>query len=188
MIQEAIVTTVNHLGVAHIAPMGVHVVDSRIVILPFHPSTTLNNLLESKAAVINYCDDVRVFASCLTGRTDWDLKPAEKINGKVLANTLAHVEVELIKVEEDEIRPKLFCKTVHSVNHAPFRGFNRAQYSVLEAAILISRLKMLPMEKIEAEINYLRIGLEKTAGEHEREAWGWLMAVVEKYKHEVKNA
>jgi len=104
----------------------------------------------------------------------------------VLACTLAHTEVELVRIEDDELRPKLFCKAVHTVNHAPFMGFNRAQYAVLEAAILISRLKMLPLEKIETEIEYLRIGLEKTAGDKEREAWGWLMAVIEEYKAEVK--
>lgn len=188
MIQETIVTTINKQGLVHIAPMGIHIVNDEFIILPFRPSTTLNNLLETKTAVINYCNDVRVFAGCLTGRRDWPLTAAEKITGKVLANTLAHSEVELIRLEEDETRPKLFCKTVHTVNHAPFTGFNRAQYAVLEAAILISRLKMLPLEKIEAEINYLRIGLEKTAGEQELEAWGWLMAVIEDYKNEVKNA
>jgi hypothetical protein len=187
MIQETIVTTINQQGIVHIAPMGIHVENNEFIILPFKPSTTLNNLLETETAVINYCTDVRVFAGCLTGRRNWAVKPAEKINGQVLANALAHTEVELIRVEEDDLRPKLFCKTVHSVNHAPFTGFNRAQYAVLEAAILISRLKMLPLEKIEAEINYLCIGLEKTAGEQELEAWGWLMAVIDDYKAEVKN-
>ncbi len=184
MIQETIVTTQNSSGVAHIAPMGVHLssdTPEEFIILPFRPSTTLNNLLDSKTAVINYCDDVRVFAGCLTGRRDWPLKPAEKINGQVLACALAHTEVELVRVEDDETRPKLFCKAVHTVNHAPFRGFNRAQYSVLEAAILISRLNMLPLEKIQSEIDYLRIGLEKTAGDRELEAWGWLMDVIEKH-------
>jgi hypothetical protein len=167
--------------------MGVHLLNEELIILPFRPSTTLNNLLETKTAVLNYCDDVRVFAGCLTGRRDWDLKPAEKITGKVLANALAHTEIELTRFEEDAMRPKLFFKAVHSVNHAPFSGFNRAQFAVLEAAILISRLSMLPLEKIETEINYLRIGLEKTAGAREWEAWGWLMAVIDDYKR-VKNA
>ncbi len=184
MIQETIVITQNSSGVAHIAPMGVHIspeAQDEFIILPFRPSTTLNNLLESKTAVINYCDDVRVFAGCLTGRRDWPLKPAEKINGRVLNCALAHTEVELVRVEDDETRPKLFCKAVHTANHAPFRGFNRAQYSVLEAAILISRLNMIPLEKIQAEIDYLRIGLEKTAGDRELEAWGWLMTVIENH-------
>ncbi|MFZ2312176.1 MAG: DUF447 domain-containing protein [Methylobacter sp.] len=187
MIQETIVITQNSSGMAHIAPMGIHIAsdaqtaEAEFIILPFRPSTTLNNLLENKTAVINYCDDVRVFAGCLTGRRDWPLKPAEKINGQVLVCALAHTEVELVRVEDDETRPKLFCKAVHTANHAPFRGFNRAQHSVLEAAILISRLERIPLEKIQAEIDYLRIGLEKTAGDRELEAWGWLMAVIENH-------
>jgi len=182
MIQETIVSTRNHLGVAHIAPMGIHINGDEFIILPFRPSTTLNNLLDSKTAVINYCDDVRVFAGCLTGRRDWPLLAAEKIDGFVLQCALAHTEVELVRFEDDETRPKFFCKAVHTVNHAPFRGFNRAQYAVLEAAILISRLNMIPLERIESEIQYLQSGFEKTAGDREREAWGWLMAVIEEFK------
>lgn len=188
MIQETIVTTVNQQGVAHIAPMGIHVLEDEVIILPFKPSTTLANIIETRSAVINYCDDVRVFAGCLTGRREWTLQAAEKIKGKVLQNTLAHSEIELVRIEEDEIRPKLCCKIVHQINHAPFLGFNRAQYSVLEAAILCSRLKMLSIEKIDREIDYLRIGLEKTASQRELEAWSWLMELIEKHKQEVKSA
>jgi len=187
MIQETIVTTQNSAGITHIAPMGIHIVGDDIIVLPFRPSTTLNNLLETRVAVLNYCDDVRVFAGCLTGRKVWPLMPAELIKGQVLECALAHVELELLRVEEDPTRPKLFCKVVHTVNHAPFRGFNRAQYSVLEAAILISRLEWLPIEKIVAEIDYLRIGLEKTAGERELEAWDWLMTVIDEFKARAKS-
>jgi uncharacterized protein len=182
MIHELIVSTQNSAGVLHLAPMGIHRHGDELIILPFRPSTTLNNLLETKVAVLNYCDDVRVFAGCLTGRRDWATRPAEKIAGAVLDYALAHSEVELVRIEDDETRPKLFCRVLHSVNHAPFQGFNRAQFAVLEAAILISRLNMLPLEKIEAELDYLRIGLEKTAGDKEREAWAWLMAVVDAHK------
>ncbi len=184
MIQEIIVTTQNSMGTTHIAPMGVHIIDNDIIILPFRPSTTLDNLLTTKTAAINYCDDVRVFAGCLTGRRDWPMKPAEKIIGSVLSCALAHTEVELTRIEQDPIRPKLFCKAVHTVNHSPFQGFNRAQYSVLEAAILVSRLGRLSPEKIEAELSYLRIGLEKTAGDRELEAWSWLMVLIENHKSE----
>jgi hypothetical protein len=178
MIQELIVTTQNAAGVPHLAPMGVHVYGDEIHILPFRPSTTLANLLEAKTAVLNYCDDVRIFAGCLTGRRDW------RLNGLILDSALAHSEVELVRVEDDETRPKLICKIVNTVNHAPFVGFNRAQYSVLEAAILVSRLKMLPLKKIESEIAFLKIGLDKTAGERELEAWSWLMEAIETFKKE----
>lgn len=182
MIQETIVTTMDASGAAHIAPMGIHVEDDYFVILPFIPSATLNNVLQSGSAIINYCDDVRIFAGCLTGHRDWPVKQAEKIDGFYLADTLAHAEVKLERVENDQVRPKLFCKAVHTVNHKPFQGFNRAQYSVLEAAILLSRLNRLPLSRIEAELAYLRIGLEKCAGPREREAWGWLMQAIDQHK------
>jgi len=187
MIQETIVTSLNPHGEVHIAPMGIHVEADYFIILPFKPSKTLDNILNTQTAVINYCDDVRIFAGCLTGRRDWTVIAAEKIVGKVLANTLAHCEVELLRIDDDPVRPKLVCKAVHRVNHRAFTGFNRAQYSVLEAAILCSRLKKLPLKKIQTELDYLRIGLEKTAGERELEAWSWLMEIVTKHQQEVEN-
>ena len=187
MILETIVTTQNSEGIIHIAPMGIHVDGENFIILPFKPSKTLNNFLVTKVGVINYCDDVRVFAGCLTGRKDWPLKPAQNIAGKVLECALAHVEVEIERIEEDELRPKLFCKTLLTVNHKPFKGLNRAQFAVLEASILISRLDILPPEKIESEIAYLKIGLEKTAGDRELEAWSWIMEVLEKHKVKAKS-
>ncbi len=60
-------------------------------------------------------------------------------------------------------------------SHRPWQGFNRAQGAVLECAVLVSRLNMLPPEKIEAELAYLEIAIAKTAGPREAEAWGWLM-------------
>ena len=69
-------------------------------------------------------------------------------------------------------------KNAHEVTPPPFRGFNRAQSAVIEAAVLTSRLSMLPVEKIQQEIGYLTIAIEKTAGEREIEAWGWLMAKI----------
>jgi len=188
MIQEVLVTTQNADGIVHIAPMGVHLIDDQFIILPFRPSTTLDNILQSKTAVINYCDDVRIFAGCLTGRRDWPLSTTEKVQGHYLSSALAHKECELLRIEDDETRPKLYCRAVHSVNHAPFQGFNRAQFAVLEAAILVSRLKMLPLEKIQSEIDYLSIGLTKTAGEKELEAWNWLMAIVDQHKQELTQA
>jgi len=182
MILETIVTTQDSAGQPHIAPMGIHTAGDDLVILPFRPSATLDNLAATRAAVINYCDDVRVFAGCLTGRRDWPLKPAERIAGHVLASALAHSEVEVVRIEEDPVRPKFFCRPLHQVNHAPFKGFNRAQYAVLEAAILVSRLSMLPIERIDREIDYLRIGVEKTAGPREQEAWGWLIAHIDAFR------
>ncbi|BBL69533.1 DUF447 domain-containing protein [Methylogaea oryzae] len=182
MILETLVTTVSPQGVPHIAPMGVHVEGDGLIILPFKPSTTLDNLLATRQAVINRCDDVRIFAGCLTGRRDWPLVAADRVQAPRLADCLSHAEVQLARVEDDELRPKLYCRTVHEASHKPFQGYNRAQFAVLEAAILVSRLHMLPLAKIEGELHYLKTALEKTAGEREQEAWQWLMDAVNEFK------
>ena len=182
MIREVILTSQSVQGHVHLAPMGIHIEDDEMLLMPFRPSTTLDNVLATGAAVMNYCDDVRLFAGCLTGRRDWPLLAADKIVGYRLAGALSHAELELFRYEDDSVRPKLYCRVVHEVTHAPFHGFNRAQFAVLEAAILVSRLHMLPPEKLESELAYLRIGLDKTAGPRERDAWDWLMERIDAYR------
>ena len=44
-------------------------------------------------------------------------------------------------------RPVLRMARVHEVEHAPFLGLNRAQAAVIEGAVLVSRLHMLPPEQ-----------------------------------------
>ena len=175
MIIESIITTLARDGGPHIAPMGVTWRDGQPTLAPFRPSTTLDNLVDSGAAIINHTDDVRIFAGCLTGRRDWPLRPAEHVAGYILADALAHQELAVQRVEEDAARPRFLCRVVHEAAHRPFRGFNRAQAAVIEAAILVSRLRLLPRDKIERELAYLEIAVGKTAGDREREAWDWLM-------------
>jgi uncharacterized protein len=174
MIIESIITTIGADGAAHVAPMGVIWDEGRPILAPFRPSTTLDNLLHGGCAVINHTDDVRVFAGCLTGRRDWPVRPAERIAGCVLVNALTHQELGVEEIEDDPLRPRFRCRVVHEAAHGAFHGFNRAQAAVIEAAILVSRLHMLPREKIEREIGYLEIAVAKTAGPREREAWTWL--------------
>ena len=181
-IWEVIVTTLSPAGAVHIAPMGIREDEEQILLQPFRPSTTLENMLATGCAVVNYSDDVRVFAGCLTGRRNWATAPASTVRGRRLEDALAHREVTVGRVEDDDVRPRLWCTSLAFESHAPFRGFNRAQAAVLEAAILVSRLHLLPREKVDAELKYLEIGLSKTAGPAELEAWTWLMERVEAYR------
>lgn len=174
-IVETIVTTINAEGVPHMAPLGLIADGERWIIAPFKPSRSLDNLRAVPFAVASHTDDVRVFAGCLTGRKDWPVWPADKVKGVVLDGAVSHWELAVEDVSEDEVRPRFACRLVHAGNHRPWEGFNRAQAAVLECAVLVSRLKMLPAEKVEAELAYLEIAISKTAGAREQEAWGWLM-------------
>lgn len=184
MIRETIVTTLGAGGAPYLAPMGVRNEDGLYLIAPFRPSRTLDNLLRSGQAVINYTDDVRVFAGFHTGRRDWPTVPTETVRGVRLAQALAHVEIEVARWEDDEKRPRIYCEELLCETHAAFRGFNRAQAAVIEAGILVSRLRRLPAEKIDREMDYLRIAVDKTAGPREREAWQWLEERVAGYRRD----
>jgi hypothetical protein len=112
------------------------------------------------------------------------VRPAQVICGVVLEGALSHQEIEVSSVEEDPARPRFRCRIVRQAAHVAFRGFNRAQAAVIEGAILISRLELLPLEKIEREMANLAIAVEKTAGPIEQEAWGWLQARLDAFRRE----
>jgi hypothetical protein len=173
-IYETVITTVVPDGRVHIAPMGVRYAGEQVVLMPFKPSTTLANVLATRHAVLNVVTDTRVFAGCVTGRRNWPTVAAECIAGQRLACALSHLELELVEHVDDAQRPVLRLARVHAATHAPFIGLNRAQAAVVEGAVLVSRLHMLPMEKIESEMKYLQIAIDKTATAAEHEAWGWL--------------
>ena len=179
MIFETIIITVNAAHEPHITPFGVLFEGEQVIISPYKPSTTLNNILATQFAVMNMTDDVRVFAGALTGNTNWSLLPINNHAGIYsayrLADCLAHTVLQLIEVRDDETRPQLVMQTICSKNHQSFQGFNRAQAAVVELSILVSRLHILPKEKVMTEKAYLQIAIDKTAGERELEAWAWLV-------------
>jgi len=182
-IVETIVTTRNPAGEVHVAPLGlIQDEGGGWIIAPFKPSRTLDNLQENGFAVANHVDDVRVFAGCVTGRRGWPLKRAEKGDGAVLTDAVTHWELKVSRFEDDAQRPRFYCRPIFERRHKGWNGFNRAQAAVLEAAVLVTRLHMLPREKIESELAYLQIAIDKTAGERELEAWGWLMERVNAWR------
>jgi len=175
-IRESILVSLGPDGRPHLAPLGLHERGEELVIAPFRPSATLANLERTPFATACYTADVRVFAGCVTGRRrEWPLLPAERISGFRLADCLAHEELEVIAVEPDDLRPRFRCRILHGRTHAPFTGFNRARFAVIEAAILLSRRHLLPEAEIEEGLARLAVLVDKTAGDAEREAWAWLV-------------
>lgn len=186
MIYETVVTTVSPQGVPHVAPMGIRYLPpaqgGQVVLMPFRPSTTLDNLLATGHAVLNLVTDVRVFAGCVCGQKQWPTVALDPFPGVRLQAALRHVELELATQDHtDPQRPRLGLTPLRAVDHGPFLGLNRAQAAVVEGAVLVSRLHLLPSDKIEREMAYLQIAIDKTAGPVEHEAWGWLREAVARY-------
>jgi uncharacterized protein len=183
LIYETVVTSCDAQGRVHVAPMGVRYPDpTQVLLMPFKPSTTLDNITRSGSAVLNWVTDVRVFAGCVTGRRDWPTVAVEPIRAGASAMRLVcadgHAALELERSVDDAQRPVLHMRRGPARVHTPFVGFNRAQAAVVEAAVLVSRLSMLPDDKIDREFEYLRIAIDKTAGPVEQEAWQWVCEAV----------
>ncbi|WP_051378378.1 DUF447 domain-containing protein [Derxia gummosa] len=181
-IYETVITTVDADGLPHVAPMGARFEGDEVLIAPFRPSITLDNILATRVAVLNVVTDVRVFAGCVTGRKTWPTLPAEEVAGVRLEAAISHVELGLADIHGDESRPLLALRRVFEATHADFVGYNRAQAAVIEGAVLVSRLHLLPSEKIDAELAYLQIAIDRTAGPNEIEAWQWLLDAVAAFR------
>lgn len=173
-ILETVVATTNRDGSHHIAPYGLIQDGMEWILAPFRPSPAIENLERVPYAVASSPCDLRVIAGAVTGRRQWLTEPAEKVPGVRLLDAFGHLELEVVAVKDDITRPRFHCRVIHAASHRSFIGYNRAQAAIIEAAILVTRLHMLPKEKVEAEMTYLAIAVSKTAGMAEAEAWEWL--------------
>ncbi len=183
MIRETVVTTLSPDGVPHVAPMGAPPTEEGWLLQPFRPSTTLDNFLATRCGVVNFTDDARIFAGCVTRRLPtWPTVATSAIPSVRLQAALSHHEVRVARIDGSDERPKLHCVVVAEKTHRAFLGLNRAIAAVLEGAVLVSRLNMLPPEKIDAEFAYLQIAIDKTAGPSELEAWQWLLDAIRDHR------
>tara|TARA_B100001057_G_scaffold196491_1_gene197174 strand:+ start:1262 stop:1834 length:573 start_codon:yes stop_codon:yes gene_type:complete len=186
MIHEVIITTRDMNNKIHIAPMGIKLFNENsekfAQISPFKPSQTLDNILETKIVTINFIDDVKVFAGIVTGeKNNWELRSLKDTYVPHLEHTNTHMNAVVAQDYDDPVRPKIKCKIINEKVHRPFLGFNRAQFSVIELAVLSTRLGIIDDNKVKEELKYLKIGIDKTAGDNEKEAWNWIENKVKKY-------
>ena len=185
MILEGIVTTLGRDGEVNVAPMG-PIVDesmSKLMLRPFQTSQTFANLKERPVGVLHVVDDVLLIARAAIGALTEtpETFAAETIDGVVLRSACRWYEFEVASIDDSSDRAELNAVVVHSGRLRDFFGFNRAKHAVLEAAVLATRVHMLPREEIESQFAALRVPVEKTAGPAEREAFALLVEHVEAY-------
>jgi uncharacterized protein len=171
LIHECVVTTLTTEGRPHVAPLGLIEEAGYWIAAPFRPSATLFNLEHNGKLTASFTDDARIFAGLVTGTRNFPLTDIQGWPAPRLSAALAHAALEVERVEADAVRPHFYCRVKHTESHRSFLGMNRARAAVLEAAILATRLDRLSRDKVDNEIAYLRIAIDKTAGEAEREAW-----------------
>lgn len=174
MIIESILTTMDARGAVNFAPMGVEWAEDEIVIKPFLKTTTFKNLEATGAAVVNLTDDVLLFAQGAISNVAFPAKPATVVRGVVLDAACSWREVRVAALDTTPPRARIVSRVVHRGFQREFLGFNRARHAVLEAAILATRIHLLPPEQIRDELARLQVIVDKTAGPRERDAMALL--------------
>jgi hypothetical protein len=179
MILEGLVTTMNADGSPHLAPMGprVNADFTRFLLRPFPTSQTYRNLLVHPEGVLHVSDDANLIARAALGAGEIPpLTPAARVRGFVLANCCRHYEFTVRSLDNSGERVHIEAEVIHTVSHRDFWGFNRAKHAVIEAAILATRLHILPRAEVEAEFKKFRVIVDKTGGPAELEAMAFLEA------------
>jgi len=177
-ILEGVVTTVSPAGTVNVAPMGPLVNDAmtRVLLRPFRSAQTYLNLKAHGEGVLHVTDDVLLMARAAVGDLDPPpaLVPATRIRGFVLADACRFHEFRVRSLDDREERTRIEVEVVHSGRQRDFFGFNRAKHAVIEAAILATRIHLLPRAEIEADFRKLAGIVDKTGGQQEREAFAFL--------------
>ena len=181
MILEAIITTVDEKGRVNIAPIGPHVPDSsepltRFLLKPFSTSQTCQNLRATGEAVLHITDDVFLLAQSAIGDPDPTppMTPAKTVRGFVLTESCRYHELRVISCDDLEPRLTMAVEVTHTERIRDFFGLNRAKHAVLEAAILATRLHLLPIEEIQEELTRLEPLVRKCGGQRDRDAFALL--------------
>ena len=174
MILEALVTTLDADGAPHLAPMGPRVSAdfARFTLRPFPTSHTYHNLLRHGEGVIHVTDDALLLARAAIGAVSVmpPVRAAEHVRGFVLADCCRYFEFAVRSVDSSGERVSIEAEVVHAGRVRDFFGFNRAKHAVVEAAILATRLHLLPLAEVAAEFAKLRIIVGKTGGPEEHSA------------------
>jgi hypothetical protein len=188
MILEGVVTTVSSVGQVNLAPMGPRILGDpygevqRFVLRPFHTAQTCANLLAHGEGVLHVTDDVLLLAKAALSELDPPppLQSAVSVVGQVLLDSCRWYEFRVTGCDQRAERVQFDCEVVHADRRRDFFGFNRGMYAVVEAAILATRIHILPRGEVEAEFRKLAVLVEKTGGPREHEAFAFLQEYLRK--------
>ncbi len=186
MIVEGIVTTMDEGDGVNVAPMGplTDPEHRRLVFRPFTTSTTYRNLKRHPEGVFHVTDDVELIAHSCVGAVVPAFVEARAVRGRVIADACEVFEFRVHDLDDREERTRIEVDIVHRETRRPFFGFNRAKHAVVEAAILASRIGILPAGEILDGFARLEAPVRKTAGEAETRAFEFLKAHVDRALNE----
>ena len=174
MILETIVSTVDSEGQPNFAPMGIEFEGDRVLLRPFKTAVTWKNLQEVGEGVVNFTDNVLLFARCAVSSFLPPHRDARRVRARVLEDACHWKEFVVESQDLSEDRGRFRGRIVEEGRARDFDGLNRAKHAVIEATILATRLHLLGRDRVLEEMSRLRPLVDKTAGPQERQAFDLL--------------
>jgi hypothetical protein len=180
VILETIVTTAGAAGDLNFAPMGITLEGERVLLRPFRGALTHRNLSETGEGVVNFTDNVLLFARCAVGDHRPAHRPAANVRGAILEDACHWREFRVEERDLSEERGRFLARVVAEGRRRDFMAFNRGKHAVIEASILATRVHLLGRETVLQEFVRLQPLVDKTGGLHEKEAFAYLLDHVER--------
>lgn len=178
LILEGLVTSLNADGSPNLSPMGPRTDRdiTRLVLRPYQSSQTYQNLKRHGEGIFHITDDVELIARAAIGQLSVlpPLVSASSVRGFIVSDACRWFAFRVRELDDRAERTTIHCDVVDRGTLRDFLGFNRAKHAVLEAAILATRVGILPAEQIRGEMQRLASPVEKTAGGEERRAFALL--------------
>lgn len=185
MIIEGLCTTQDEDGVVNIAPMGPIVNEelTSFFFRPFQSSTTFQNLKATGCGVFHVTDDVGLIARAAISKIESlpELLPAKKINGLIIASSCRWYEFKVESIDDSAQRSEITTKVLHVGRLRDYWGQNRARNTILEAAILCTRLHILDVDEVSRQFEGFETIVEKTANPTDAETFQLLKNYVSSY-------
>ncbi len=180
MIVETIFSTLDESGRPNFAPMGVVWGDEFLTVRPFRNTVTCKNLLSTGYGVANLTDDVLAYVNCALYDAVLPSFPATAGPGVVFRGACSWREMTLVAGDGTETRAEVRCRVSYTGRQRDFLGFRRASNSVIEAAILATRLNLYSPETVAERLAHYAEVVDKTGDEAEKEAFQLVRAYVQR--------
>ena len=181
MIIEGLVTTVNASGTVNLAPLGVVVASneavrpSSILLRPYPGSKTYSNLKDVPQGVFHCTDNVLLMAEALLDEARPDWTESETVAVPRLADAPSWWEFQIEQWDESSLPSRARAEVLHVGHTRAMVGLCRAKWAVIEAAILVSRIGILPDDQIHEGLARLPVIVDKTGSDSEKQALRRLM-------------
>jgi hypothetical protein len=123
--------------------------------------------------VFHVTDDVELVARAAIGQLEPLPRLVAECDGRCqrLADCCRWAAIEVVSCNDSAERAAIDCRVITGGEIRPFFGFNRAKHAVIEAAILATRVGILPGAEIQNQLGRLMPLVEKTGGRQERRAF-----------------